>query len=103
MNGGNEIVVWVSEEHEVVSLLLCIGVLLFLLGNRAVLRRLPHPWLLMAGPVLLSIGHAAVVFGYFGLGADACAYIARASCVAGVVLAVWWVWKVRFRRGETVL
>ncbi|MBW2172549.1 MAG: hypothetical protein JRF69_11350 [Deltaproteobacteria bacterium] len=86
------------QESEIVMLIIGLGVLIFLLGNRQQLKRIPSGhFLLFAFHALLTGWVLTVLEGFFWGGLFN--YLEHISyAVASFLLAVW-CWKVVWRRG----
>lgn len=81
------------QENEIVMLILGLGVLIFILGNRSQLKRLPSSrWLILAFYVLLAGWALTVLEGFFwGLVLN---YLEHTCYATGAVLVAAWCWKV---------
>ena len=81
------------QENELVMLLLGVGVLVFTLGNRFRLKRLPASKILCAGFYMLSAGWILTVLeGFFWKGV--LNYLEHMCCAGSSLLVAVWCWKV---------
>ena len=87
------------QENEIVMLLLGIGVLIFILGNRFQLRRLPSSSILITGFCILLVGWTLTVLeGFFWT--ELLNFIEHFCYAASSVLLATWSWKVFGRSKE---
>ena len=79
--------------NEIVMLLIGVGVLIFILGNRPRLKSLPASNILIAGFFMLLVSwFLTVLEGFFW--ESFLNYIEHACCAVGSVLVAVWCWKV---------
>jgi hypothetical protein len=87
------------HENEIIMLLLGIGVLIFILGNRLKLKRLPSSRILITGFCVLLVGWVmTVVEAYFWK--DLLNLFEHICYTASSVLIATWSWKVFGRKKE---
>ena len=80
------------QENEVIVLLLGVGVLIFALTNRARLKHLPSPRLLLTGFCVLLLGWALTVLEEFLWGEEL--NVVEHLCYAGsAILVLVWVYR----------
>jgi len=86
------------HENEIVMLIIGLGVLIFLLGNRAQLKRIPSAdFPLLAFYMLLAGWVLTVLEGFFW--GELLNYLEHMSYAVASFLLVVWCWKVLWRRG----
>jgi hypothetical protein len=86
------------HENEIVMLILGLGVLIFILGNRSEVKRFPSSGLLILGFYMLLAGWALTVLeGFFW--ETVLNYLEHACYSAGAVLVAAWSWKI-FGKGR---
>ena len=81
------------QENEVVSLLLCIGVLYFILMNRSQLKRLPSSEIFVSGFFVYMLGRIITVLEGLFLG-DILNALEHACYAVSSVLLLIWLWNV---------
>ena len=81
------------QENEVVSLLLCIGVLYFILMNRSQLKRLPSSEIFVSGFFVYMLGRIITVLEGLFLG-DILNTLEHACYAVSSVLLLIWLWNV---------
>jgi hypothetical protein len=87
------------QEDEIIMLLLGIGVLIFIRGNRLKLKRLPSSSIFIAGFCVLLLGWIMTVLeSYFWK--ELLNYFEHICYAASSVLVTTWSWKVFGRRKE---
>jgi hypothetical protein len=87
------------QENEIIMLLLGIGVLIFILGNRLKLKRLPSSSILITGFCALFVGWVMTVLESH-LWKDLLNLFEHICYAASSVLVATWSWKVFVRRKE---
>jgi len=89
------------QENEIVMLIIGLGVLIFLLGNRSQLKRIPSSdFLLLAFHALLAGWVLTVLEGF--LWGDFLNYLEHMSYAAASLLLAAWCWKVFRGKRETI-
>ena len=87
------------QENEIIMLLLGIGVLIFILGNRLKLKRLPSSSIFITGFCVLLLGWIMTVLeSYFWK--ELLNFFEHICYAASSVLVATWSWKVFGRREE---
>jgi hypothetical protein len=81
------------QENEIIMLLLGIGVLIFILGNRLQLQRLPVSKILIAGFHMLLAGWILTILEGF-LWKDLLNFIEHTCYATSSILIAVWCWKV---------
>ncbi len=81
------------QENEIITLLIGLGVGIFIIVNRVRLKRLPHSGLLFAGYGLLLSGWSFTIMEGFGL-RPVFNFIEHLSFMLSSLLVALWCWKV---------
>ncbi len=88
------------QSHEIISLLLLVGVLLFALYQRNGLNELPARWLLLMSFVALLFGRVFTIAEGFFLG-ELFNALEHVCYAASSLLLLWWCARVLGGRGST--
>ena len=86
------------QENEIVSVLLCMGVLYFILMNRLQLKRLPSSNIVVSGFLIYMLGRIFTVLEGLFLG-DILNLLEHACYAISSVLLLIWLWYV-FKKNE---
>ena len=86
------------QENEIVSVLLCMGVLYFILMNRLQLKRLPSSNIFVSGFLIYMLGRIFAVLEGLFLG-DILNLLEHACYATSSVLLLIWLWYV-FKKNE---
>ncbi len=88
------------QSSEVISLVLSVGVLLFIVQQRSNLTVIPEWRVLLSSYIVCLLGCALTVAEGFFL-ADAMNCLEHISYAVSAVLLAWWCWRVFFTNGDT--